>query len=56
MNGVVVGCECDRNLWRISGTQISDYVVNVRFVSKHEAIIYIVAKNKSAISVSTVKK
>lgn len=31
MNGVVVGCECDRNLWRISGTQISDYV-NVRFV------------------------
>ena len=56
MNGMVVGCECDRNLWRISGTQISDYIVNVRFVSKHEAVIYIATENKNAISVSIVKK
>lgn len=56
MNGMAVGCKCDWYLWRIHGAKISNYIVNVRFVSKHKAIIYIAAENKNAISAIIVKK
>lgn len=56
MNRVAVGRKCDWYLWRICGEKLSNYIIKVRFVSRHKAIIYIAAENKNAICVSAVKK